>query len=114
MDERILKWLFDIKIAIEEIDTFFESRERSFLKYQSDILLKRAIERELGIIGEAVNRIISKDPSFIDKIKDAKNIIGLRNHVIHAYDNISDENIWAILINHLPRLEKEIKTLIGE
>lgn len=114
MDERILKWLFDIRIAIEEIESFYENRERSFVKYQKDILLKRAIERELEIIGEAINRIISRDPSFVDKIKDAKSIIGLRNHVIHAYDNISDENIWAILINHLPRLKKEINTLIGD
>lgn len=71
-------------------------------------MLKRAIERELEIIGEAVNRIISRDPHFETKIKDAKNIIGLRNQVIHAYDNISDENIWAKLINHLPKLKEEV------
>ena len=114
MDDRILKWLYDIKIALDEVDSFFENKERSFLNYKKDILLKRAIERELEIIGEAVNRIISRDSSFEGKIKDAKNIIGLRNQVIHAYDNVSDENIWAILINHLPQLKKEINSLIGE
>ena len=57
-------------------------------------MLKRAIERDLEIIGEAIKRILKRDPSFESKIKDAKAIIGLRNQVIHAYDNISDENIW--------------------
>ncbi|MFC4398948.1 DUF86 domain-containing protein [Mariniflexile soesokkakense] len=47
-------------------------------------------------------------------MSDAKSIIGLRNQVIHAYDNVSDENIWSILINHLPKLKKEVSTLISE
>jgi uncharacterized protein with HEPN domain len=77
-------------------------------------MLKRAIERDLEIIGEAINRIITRDSSFIDKISDSKAIIGLRNQVIHAYDSISDENIWAILINHLPKLKTEIDALIDK
>lgn len=34
MDERILKWLFDIKMAIEEIDSYFETNEKDFFKYR--------------------------------------------------------------------------------
>ena len=112
MDDRTLKWLYDIKIAIDEINAFFRTEERNFKSYQKNILLKRAVERELEIIGEAVNRILTRDPALEKEISDAKNIIGLRNHVIHAYDNISDENIWAILINHIPRLETEVNKLI--
>ncbi len=80
--------------------------------YKQYIMLKRAVERNLEIIGEAVNKILKKDETFSQKISEAKSIIGLRNLVIHAYDNISDENIWAVLINHLPKLKAEIKTLI--
>ncbi len=76
-------------------------------------MLKRAVERDLEIIGEAVNRIIKQDSNYIDQISNAKAIVGLRNQVIHAYDNISDENIWSILINHLPKLKTEIDTLIN-
>jgi uncharacterized protein with HEPN domain len=114
MDERILKWLYDIQSAIKEIDSYFEKEEKDFLKYKSNLMLKRAIERDLEIIGEAINRIITKDSSFVDKITDSRAIIGLRNQVIHAYDSISDENIWAILINHLPKLKSEINALIEE
>ena len=77
-------------------------------------MLKRAIERNLEIIGEAINRIISRDESYEDQITNAKSIIGLRNQVIHSYDNISDEIIWSILINHLPKLKVEIKRLVNE
>lgn len=113
MDERILKWLYDIKIAIDEIDGFFESKEMNFFRYRENIMLKRAIERNLEIIGEAINRIITRDNSFESSITNAKAIVGLRNQVIHAYDNISDENIWSIIINHLPKLKDEIDNFIG-
>jgi len=102
MDERILKWLFDIKISIEEIEGFFEGHEKDFFKYQSNTMLKRAVERNFEIIGEAVNRIIIRDSSFTVKISNSRAIIGLRNQVIHAYNNISDEIIWSILVKHLP------------
>lgn len=112
MDERILKWLYDIKLCIDEIDSFFKEEEKDFFKYRNNVMLKRAVERNLEIIGEAINRIITRDNSFTDKISNAKAIIGLRNQVIHAYDNISDENIWSILTNHLPKLKVEVDALI--
>lgn len=114
MDERILKWIFDIKIAIEEIDSYFEDQEKDFFNYRENIMLKRAIERNLEIIGEAMNRILKRDSSFESKISNAKAIISLRNQVIHAYDNISDENIWSILINYLPKLKLEVNQLVDK
>jgi uncharacterized protein with HEPN domain len=112
MDERILKWLFDVKMSIDEIDTFFDNKEKNFFDYRSNLMLKRAVERNLEIIGEAVNRIIKRDNLFIEKISNAKAVVGLRNQVIHAYDNVSDEYIWSILINHLPKFKIEIENLI--
>lgn len=53
-------------------------------------MLKRAVERNPEIIGEAVNRIITRDKSFTEKISNAKAIVGLRNQVIPANDAISD------------------------
>jgi uncharacterized protein with HEPN domain len=114
MDERILKWLYDVKLCIEEIDGFFREEEKDFFKYRNNLMLKRAVERNLEIIGEAINRIITRDNLFTEKISNAKAIIGLRNQVIHAYDNVSDENIWSILTNHLPKLKLEVDALIIE
>ena len=112
MDERILKWLYDIKNAISEIDGYFLEHQKDFFKYRQNLMLKRAVERDLEIIGEAMNRILTRDKEFEIKITNAKSIVGLRNQVIHAYDNISDESIWSILINHLPKLKAEVDELI--
>ena len=107
MDEKIVKLLFDIKIAIDEIDSFFDNELKTFENYRNNTLLKRGIERNLEIIGEATNRILKLESNF--EIENSKRIIGLRNQIIHAYDNISDENIWSIIINHIPKLKIEIE-----
>ena len=108
MNEKVLKCLYDVKLAIEEIDSYFIGKEKRFDLYSKDTILKRAIERDLEIIGEAINRILLLQPDF--PIQNARKIVGLR--IIHSYDNISDENIWAILLNHLPQLKSEIQILI--
>ena len=64
MNEKVLKCLYDIKFSIEEIDSFFAGRQILFDEYSSNILLKRAVERNLEVIGEAVNRILKEDPEF--------------------------------------------------
>lgn len=110
MNEKVLKYLYDIKFSIDEIDLFFIGRQKKYNEYSKDILLKRAIERNLEIIGEAMNRILKTEPDF--PIENAKRIVGLRNQIIHSYDSVSDENIWGIVINHLPKLKEEVNRLI--
>ena len=106
MDNEIKTWLYDILQSIEEIQSYFESKPMVFSEFTSDTKTKRAIERNLEIIGEAVNRILKKDQSF--KIENAEKIVGTRNRIIHGYDNVSDDMIWSIVINHLPKLHTEI------
>ena len=110
MDEKILKWLYDIQKATNEIEHHLGKFPRDFRQYQSNTLLKRAVERNLEIVGEAVNRILRLESSF--PLTNAKRIVGLRNQIIHAYDNVSDEDIWAIVNKHVPVLKEEVQNLI--
>ena len=98
-------------MAIEEIDIFFSERDKKFNEYLKDIILKRAVERNLEIIGEAMSRILKEEPDF--KIENARRIVGLRNQIIHGYDSVSDENIWGIVVNHIPKLKLEVEQLIN-
>ncbi len=109
MDNRILTWLFDVKSAIEEIDSFFEEGEKKYDNYLSDIRTKRAIERNIEIIGEAINRILKLESDF--EITNARQIVNTRNRIIHGYDSVSDDMIWGIVINHLPKLKTEIEEI---
>ncbi|MEI6823767.1 MAG: HepT-like ribonuclease domain-containing protein [Bacteroidota bacterium] len=110
MDNEIKTWLYDILQSITEIESYFESKPKLFEEYSKDIKTKRAVERDIEIIGEAINRIIKKDPDF--EIENAYKIIGTRNRIAHGYDKISDELIWSIVINHIPKLKEEIQMLL--
>ena len=109
MDIKIQVWLLDIQVSIDEIFQFLGD-QRDFLEYQKDLKTKKAIERNLEIIGEAMNRILKINPDF--PIENAKNIIGTRNRIIHAYDNISDDVIWTIVVRELPLLKQQIDKLL--
>ena len=111
MDNEIKSWLYDIHSAIIEIDSFFEEGQRIFENFQKDIKTRRAVERNLEIIGEAMKRILEKDKHF--KLTNARRIVDTRNRIIHGYDSVSDDIIWGIIINHLPKLKIEINQLMN-
>jgi uncharacterized protein with HEPN domain len=95
-----------------EIDSYFTDLPKEFTTYKNDLRTRRAVERNVEIIGEALNRIISKDPTV--SVSNARKIIDTRNRIIHGYDSVSDEIIWSIVINHIPTLQAEISALLGE
>jgi uncharacterized protein with HEPN domain len=109
MQGEIKTWLEDIKQAIIEINDFLPDKKDFFL-FKKDLKTKRAIERNVEIIGEAAGRIIKSQPNI--QITDIKKIIDTRNRIIHGYESVSDEIIWSIVIRHLPILEKEIIALL--
>ena len=110
MNVRIKSSLLDIYQSIEEIFLFLGDR-RDFIAYQNDLKTKKAVERNLEIIGEAVNRILKEEPNFV--IDQAKSIIGTRNRIIHSYDNISDEVIWTIVVRDLPKLKAQVEQFLA-
>lgn len=110
METNVKVWLLDMQQAIDEIFQFL-GEERNFITYQEDQKTKKAIERNLEIIGEAMSRIMKVNPAI--RITNAKKIIGTRNRIIHIYDHISDEVIWTIVCRELPGLQLEIQGLLA-
>lgn len=111
MEDEIKTWLSDIKKAITEINDFLPDK-KNFFQFQKDLKTKRAIERNVEIIGEAANRIFKQKPEI--KITDIKKIIVTRNRIIHGYDSVSEDIIWSIVVKHLPKLEEEVTYLLHE
>ena len=109
MKREIKKCLFDIITSIDSIYDYL-GEERNFFEYQKNKLLRRAVEREIEIIGEAMKRMLRVDPEF--KIEHSRQIIDTRNWVIHGYDKVDDVIIWGIISTHLPKLKKEIEAYL--
>ncbi|KGO94806.1 HepT-like ribonuclease domain-containing protein [Flavobacterium subsaxonicum] len=108
MTERARKYLFDILFAIEMVENFLESTPTFFL-YENDLKTKSAVERQLGIIGEAVNKFEKEQTGY--PLSYSREIVNFRNRLIHAYDSIDDSVVWAIKTNHLPLLKAEIEKI---
>jgi len=109
MDDYIYAWLFDIKTSIEEIESYFPNG-KVFQQYQGDLKTKRAVERNIEIIGEAMSRILKIEPKI--KISNSRKIVDARNKIIHGYDEISNDVIWGIVVNNLPVLKNEVESFL--
>lgn len=110
MERSVSKILEDILNAILEIDSFFDTRPKQYDVYLSDVCLRRAVERNITIIGEAMNRLLRVAPEV--EITSARRIVDTRNYVIHGYDSVTDDIMWGIVMRHLPLLREEVEKLL--
>ncbi len=111
MDDLIKKHLQDILTAIKEIESFFGDKPKLFEDFLGNLCLRRAIERNIEIIGEATNRILKTDRNIA--ITNSRKIVDARNYIIHGYDSLSADILWSMVINHLPRLKGEVMALLN-
>jgi len=110
MTDKAAKYLSDIQYAATLIERFLE-KTTSFTAYQSDLKTQSAVERQLGIIGEAANKFRQQEEPTVT-LNHTKQIVNLRNRIIHSYDSIDAAIIWAIVKNHLPDLKQEVEQLL--
>lgn len=112
MTERLDGFYADILKAIELIEAFMaQGAIDNFDAYTRHAMVKSAVERQLGIIGEAVNKIRKIDPAH--PIPEADRIVQFRNRLIHSYDTVDDAFVWPILQKHLPVLKVVVVNALG-
>ena len=111
MTDQGKKYLSDIDHAIDLIFDFTNSIT-DFIEFRNDLKTQSAVERQLGIIGEAVNKFDKLYPE--STLENAKKIVGFRNRLIHAYDAVDCSMIWAIIKNYLMPLKAEVVAKLNE
>jgi uncharacterized protein with HEPN domain len=110
MKLEVSKYLTDILESIDAIESYI-GKTKDFTEFSKSPLLQDAVMRRLEIIGEATNKILKIEPEI--PISEKRRIVGLRNKVAHEYHIISLENIWAVVIRHLPLLKLEVERLLN-
>ncbi|MFN5170342.1 MAG: DUF86 domain-containing protein [Cyclobacteriaceae bacterium] len=111
MEPDVKAWLLDVQKAIREIRSFLPEKF-NFDWFRSDVKTKRAVERNLEIIGEAISRVTKARPHIV--IPNARKIIDTRNRIIHGYDVVSDEVLYGIVVRNLDELEQDVARLIAD
>lgn len=108
-DGRALVW--DARRALARVQEF--SAGKSFTDYESDALLRSAIERQVQIIGEALNQLARVDPDRAARIPDLRGIIAVRNIIVHGYATLDNTLVWAILGEDLDALDAFLSEFDG-
>lgn len=112
MDEFIAVYLYDVKRAIEEVESYFIGYPMRYDVFEKDYLRRSAVERKAEIMGEAINRILKIQHDF--PLPNARAIIDTRNRIIHGYDSVKPEFLWSLVIRHIPNLKKDVEQIISE
>jgi uncharacterized protein with HEPN domain len=109
MDKKSLeKYLTDVLIYIQEleivaVDITLNNINKSVNKW--------SVERALSIIGEAL--IKAKKINNDLPISNLKQIIGLRNILVHDYDKVDAPQLFIILRDNLPLLKQEVEIILS-
>lgn len=88
-----------------------EGRPREYATFCNDLLFRRGVERNIEIMGEAMNQALKINPSL--PVTSARKVVDTRNFVIHAYDSLREDILWAIVIRHMPLIKKEIEEILA-
>ena len=112
MKQKSPKWIEDIRASASFI--LQSSAGKTFQDYESDPLLRAAVERHFEIIGEAMNRLVRYDPDIVARIGDYQRIIAFRNLLIHGYDLIDHEQVWKVVCEQVPLLLNRVESILQE
>jgi uncharacterized protein with HEPN domain len=105
------KCVEDIRQAAELILQF--TAGKTFVDYDSDALLRSAVERQFEIIGEAVNRLSKINPDVTNSLPDTPRIVAFRNILIHGYDVVDNHVVWDVVQNNLTPLRDRVTSLLS-
>jgi uncharacterized protein with HEPN domain len=103
-------YLWDIDAAADSIQGFTQGKTLD--DYLGDEMLRAAVERKFGVIGEALSQLLRLFPQYRSSITLPEQIIAFRNQIIHGYATVRDDIVWEIVTVYLPRLKTEVVGLL--
>ena len=112
MKREARKYLYDIRGAVELLTDF--TSDKAFEDYQSDAMLRAAVERQFEIVGEATAQLAKVAPNLVARIGEYPRIVAFRNILIHGYADVDDRLVWDVVQAKLPILRRDVEKLLRE
>ena len=103
--------LLHISDAIKEIENYIANS--SYEDFQSNSMMQFATVKQLEIIGEASNQLTEHFKKLYREF-EWREIIGLRNILIHEYFGIDTKIVWDILQIDLPKLKSQVEEILKQ
>jgi uncharacterized protein with HEPN domain len=105
-------YLWDAAQAADHVERFV--RGRTFEDYSGDVLLRSGVERQLEIVGEALNQLSKVDADLAAQIPELGNVVGFRTILVHGYAEVDDARVWAVVQEQLPALRGVVRQLLDD
>lgn len=107
MEKSVNVYLQDILDSIIKIEEYTTNKAVTKSEFLEDVQNQDSVLRRLEIIGEASKKI---PLSFRQKHPQIpwKAIAGLRDVLIHGYDQVNIQRVWQVIIKDLPKLKSEL------
>jgi uncharacterized protein with HEPN domain len=96
--------------AIVEIETYIHEATKEQFLHNS--MMRFASIKQIEIIGEAANQVTNETKDKFSEI-EWKQIIGLRNILVHEYFGVDNSLIWQIVITDIPKLKERIVDVLN-
>lgn len=106
------KYLWDAQTAADRIARFTTGKSRE--DYANDDMLRSAVERQFGIVGEALGAFRRAAPDKSSAIPDLDRIVAFRNVLVHAYADVNDDLVWEVVETKLTEFRASLAKLLAE
>lgn len=104
-------YLWDAVAALDSISAFVHGR--SFSDYETEELLRSAVERKFEVLGEALNQLSKVDLDVAGRVPGLRQVVGFRNILIHGYAHVDDVLVWQA-VEGTPELRSALAALLDE
>jgi uncharacterized protein with HEPN domain len=100
--------VLDIRKAAELIGEFVRGHDRA--TFDKDAKTQSAVLHQIMVLGEAANRL---SESLRHELADVpwRLMIGMRNRLIHGYDDVDLDEVWATATKDVPALLRDLARL---
>ena len=111
MKKDVLVYVEDILDAMDKAETFIVGL--TYEQFESDFRTNFAVVRAIEIIGEATKRLPTP---FRDQHPDIpwKDMAGMRDVVIHGYDNVNLRIVWDVVKRDIPKIKPQIEQILAD
>lgn len=110
--KQIRKLLLDALLACQALQR--STIGVTFEQYAENEEKQAAIERWLILIGEALNQASAIDPDLGERIPELRRIVGMRNRLVHAYDQTDQEIVWDVIWTKIPALRAGLESMLPD
>jgi len=111
MPRSLALYLLDLRDASGEILMFTEGMGRS--DYEGNLLVRRAVERDFIIIGDAIAQMRIHHPDSMKHIEESQKIVAFRNVLVHEYSTVDNDDVWSAITSKLPRFREQILAVVA-